>query len=509
MALIGRGLLWLPVERRTPPGGFVGDTLAPMTGQRSIQAPKGTRDFYPEEMLRRRYITDAWRRTALRHGFEEIDGPVFEHRELYEKKSGEGILNEMFSVFSGKDPGQREALERGEPAPFGLRPEFTPTLARMYAARARQLPNPCKWFCVSNFFRAERPQRGRLREFFQWNCDVVGEGSPALTHEMLTTIVLCTENLGLTSANVKLHLSDRRVIQAVFDELGIPEEVHGELFNLFDRRGKLSQAEYMAAALDIGPTHWITEIEALFDHTVEFGWGRVLNEILGGDGKRANESGLHDFFDVLELLRDSGMEDWWRVDLSIVRGLAYYTGTVFEVIAEGERAVAGGGRYDNLIELFGGPATPACGFGMGDVVLENLLNDHNLMPSGRDLVRALSEPMPVRPDVFVVTNGDAGAEGRLVPVLSALRRGVLAGGGREPWDPSRYRIAPLHARRTYKATTKIGKLKADADAQHARLFVILESDERCTVQDLDGVAEERRDVPIAELNEVAAGMLRA
>lgn len=466
-----------------------------------IQPPKGTRDFYPEAMLVRRYITDAWRRTALRHGFDEIDGPTFESRELYEKKSGEGILNEMFSVFSGKDLGQREALQQGEPAPFGLRPEFTPTLARMYAAKARQLPQPCKWFCVSNFFRAERPQRGRLREFFQWNCDVIGgeaDTLPALDLEAIQCATSLFASLGLVANQVQACINSRSLVQQLLQQtLANPTEEYIEAgYALLDKRNKINAQAFADAASQIGFDH------AAFDQRIE-AIAKWLTATSSDDEAPAGPL-LGKLFD---LCAASGDANWLKFDPFIVRGLAYYTGTVFEVIAEGERAVAGGGRYDNLIELFGGPPTPACGFGMGDVVLENLLNDHNLMPTGRDLVRALSAPMPVRPDAFLVTNGDDGAAQQLIPILAALRRGVFAEGEREPWDPQRYAVAPIHARRSYKSTSKIGKLKADANAQHARLFVILESDTRCTIEDLDGAAEAQRDVPIAELPSVIAGIL--
>lgn len=143
------------------------------TPRQSFQAPTGTRDLYPVELARRRWIEDKWRKVAVRHGFEEIDGPTFESSDLYAVKSGDGILNELFQTFSGKDPEQAKQAGEGR-SPYALRPEFTPTLARMYAARAGNLPKPCKWFWQGPCFRAEKPQRGRLREFWQWNCDVVG-----------------------------------------------------------------------------------------------------------------------------------------------------------------------------------------------------------------------------------------------------------------------------------------------------------------------------------------------
>lgn len=157
-----------------PPPMASSDSKAAKVDPRSIGSPKGTRDFYPEDLLRRRYITEVWRAVSIRHGFEEIDGPTFEHSELYAVKSGEGILGELFQAFSGKAEDEREQVRETGNAPFALRPEFTPTLARMYAARAKQLPKPVRWFCVPNFFRAEKPQRGRLREFMQWNVDVIG-----------------------------------------------------------------------------------------------------------------------------------------------------------------------------------------------------------------------------------------------------------------------------------------------------------------------------------------------
>lgn len=174
----------------------------------SFQAPKGTRDFYPAEMARRRYIERAWREVSIRHGFEEIDGPAFEHRELYEAKSGEGILGEMFGVFSGKDPEQVAAAGQGK-AEFGLRPEFTPTLARMYAAKASSLPKPTKWFWQQNCFRAERPQRGRLREFLQWNVDVLGADVAHGDAEVLAVCVALLRELGLEDADVRVRIGHR------------------------------------------------------------------------------------------------------------------------------------------------------------------------------------------------------------------------------------------------------------------------------------------------------------
>jgi histidyl-tRNA synthetase len=218
------------------------------------------------------------------------------------------------------------------------------------------------------------------------------------------------------------------------------------------------------------------------------------------DGQQADVP-MDSVIAVGPLLHSSGIRDWCKIDLEIVRGLAYYTGTVFEVIAEGERAVAGGGRYDNLIELFGGPPTPACGFGMGDAVLGNLLEDRKLIPEGREMLEALSRPMPLRPDVFVISSGKEGCDDQVVPTVARLRRGEESEeyrqGGCKPWSHERYTVPPRHARRSYKATKNVGKLLADAGACHARFAAIIESPERCTLKNLD--SGEQAEVGLGEV----------
>lgn len=479
-----------------------------------IQSPKGTRDFYPREMLVRRYITDAWRRTALRHGFDEIDGPTFESAELYAVKSGEGILSEMFGVFSGKDPEDVERVKAGTP-PLGLRPEFTPTLARMYAARAKQLPQPTKWFCVSNFFRAEKPQRGRLREFFQWNCDVIGgEDKPTADAEVIATAIALLSACGLTADAATARYSHRRIYAQVFDACGVIEQQRETLMVIMDRAAKVPPDATRAAMIDAcGQTIGAAVFEQFF--------GRA--GAIGDAAARVSE-----LSHVAATLDASGLGAWCAIDASIVRGLAYYTGTVFEVIAQGERAVAGGGRYDNLIELFGGPPTAACGFGMGDVVLANLLTDRGLMPEGRDLVQALCEPMPVRPDVFVVASPNERCDQAVTPLVARLRRGVEtqrytqsqsasdAAARLKPWDDARYDaeqggVRPLHARRSYKATKNVGKLLADAGACFARWAAIIERVDDvaalegvCTLKNMH-TQEQRADVPLRDVAKIVAG----
>jgi histidyl-tRNA synthetase len=478
----------------------------PEQAKRSFSAPKGMRDMYPAELLRRRYIEKLWRDTAIRHGFEEIDGPAFEHTELYTAKSGEGIASEIFGVFSGKDEAEVAALRAGGQAPFALRPEFTPTLARMYAARAAQLPKPTKWFWQQNCYRAERPQRGRLREFGQWNVDVIG-GDASPTAQVgptdVDTIACCVDLLRLlqlTPNEVRVGVSDRRVVANLLIKQNIPHCHIDDIFELLDRSTKMSADTIRSegAKLSFDIDQYLSDAQlaqSLFISGVP---------VMASDEHSSRWStNLYPIKELSHQLNAIGLLEWCGLQLSIVRGLAYYTGMVFEVheTSGAERAVAGGGRYDNLIETFGGPPTPAVGFGMGDVVLGNILQDRGLMPEGRDLLAALSAPSAsFRPDVFVIANEKDESQQALRPLVAYLRRGVeseawLAKEGRKPWDPDRYAARPLHARHSYKATKNIGKLLQEAGAQHARFAAIIESAGEATLKNLD-TREELRNVPL-------------
>ncbi|TVQ31903.1 MAG: histidine--tRNA ligase [Phycisphaeraceae bacterium] len=410
-----------------------------------FQAPRGARDFYPEDMARRQYIFDAWRKTALRHGFDEIDGPTFEHLDLYTVKSGEGIVNELFSF--------RRA---GGETDFALRPEFTPTLARMVAAKANSLPKPIKWFSVGNFFRAERPQRGRLREFSQWNVDILGDESAEADAELIACCVGALEGFGLSSDQIRLRIGHRAAVESIFRRFEIAESNYGEWFALLDRKPKLEQAEYVNQAQRLGfDEKRMKELDAALDN--------------------ATATTDDDLSSLASQLERTGVSAWTTIDLSIVRGLAYYTGMVFEVHETGgkERAIAGGGRYDNLVELFGGPPTPAVGFAMGDVVLSLVLQDRGLMPEGAELL----DKIDARPDIFLISNGQEESEAALKPTVAELRR------------------AGLHARHTHRTTRNVGKLLKEASSCHARYAVIIENAATCTLKNLE-TGEEKKDVPL-------------
>ena len=433
-----------------------------------FQAPKGTRDFYPAEMAVRRRLEGAWREASTCFGYEEVDGPTFEHLGLYTAKSGEGIVSELFSF--------RRA---GGSDDYALRPEFTPTLARMVAARAAQLPMPVKWFAVPNFFRAERPQRGRLREFFQWNVDLLGAEGPAVDAEVIGVAVSALARLGLKPTDVRVKVSHRVAAARVVRALGVAEESVAAAFELLDRRDKVPAEEFAKRAAALGLSG---EALARFEQAVRT---RVP---VGADlASLAAAAGIGtDALGELAALRDAlvaaGLGDWCEFDLGIVRGLAYYTGTVFEVheASGAERAIAGGGRYDGLVELFGGPRTHSIGFGMGDVVLGLVLADRGLLPADG------GELLP-RPDAFVISSGDAAAEAALAPLVARLR----ADG--------------LHVRHSYKATRNVGKLLADASRQRARFAVILGAESADGMAQLKDLASgEQRAVTMAEL----AGALR-
>lgn len=514
----------------------------PKSGVSKIQSPKGTRDLYPEDALKRRYLEQCWRDASVRCGFEEIHGPTFETTDLYAVKSGEGILGELFQAYSGKAPEEVEQVQATGRAPYAMRPEFTPTLARMYAAKAGSLPKPCKWFTGGPYFRAERPQRGRLREFLQWNVDVIGlpgdlggaggggnaedaersaevaEAKAWMDAEVMECATSSLNSLGISCDSTRLHFSHREVLTQVLTASGVPSSWMNEALQLIDKQPKLSNEQFAKCASDLNISvrklHAISrDVEDCFDIWSEFPH-QDLSTMREMDDRRffaPNQLPVefHAASHVYFAARELGFAEWLEIDLRIARGLAYYTGTVFEVLADSERAIAGGGRYDKLIELMGGPPTPAVGFAMGDVVVSLLLEDKGLMPQGAELMEAVSRaPASVRPEVFVVSG--AGAElaaeesaalDAAVRRLSAdLRRGVEAdaytqAGARKPWSARRYDAAsggvrPVHARVSYKSTRNLKKLLADGEKQFARYAAVVHGPDRVQVKDLDG----RRDL---------------
>ncbi len=490
-----------------------------------MQGPRGTRDLYPVEAARRRWITERWREVAVRHGFEEVDGPTFEESDLYAVKSGEGILGELFQAYSGKSPDEVERVRATGRAPYAMRPEFTPTLARMYAARAAGLPKPCKWFQIGPFFRAERPQRGRLREFLQWNCDVLGldvapekwnaedaesraevaEAKARMDAECIACCVDFLSSVGLTPGDVRIRISDRKVVSDLLLKEGVSSAALSAAFAVIDRIDKQPPDKSFDELRALGASKAC--ILSLVPGATISGTASSLTEVFQtahaqlGPLDAVHEASARAFSKTmpvnLALLQLGYSTDWFTADMRVVRGLAYYTGTVFEVIAEGERAVAGGGRYDNLVELFGGPPTPAVGFAMGDVVLANLLQDKGLMPSDAELMGLVGQS----PDVFVLSNGTEEAERQVRPLVASLRRGSRApqDSGLKTQAPGPKPQAPLHVRHSYKATKNVGKLLKEAAQVGARFAVIVESASEATVKDLRTGEQWPDRVPIDEI----------
>lgn len=309
-----------------------------------MPALPGFRDFYPAECDRRNYVVETWRTVARRYGFLEYDGPTLEGGELYRKKNEEGaeILEQLYSF---RDRGDREVA---------LRPEMTPTLARMVAAREKHYRKPIKWFCVSNFFRHERQQKGRLREFLQFNADIIGESSPEADAEIVALAADLMRGFGFDKEHFVIRLSDRRAWMDFLASRGCDGVQSGKVLACVDK-------------IEREPEEKLGERLA--------GTGLAVADLQGFIAGGSPES----FAPVLAALAARGMRDFVEPDLSIVRGLAYYTGVVFEIFDRSKnlRALAGGGRYDSLIKgLSDGAADlPALGFGMGDVVLGHLIDE--------------------------------------------------------------------------------------------------------------------------------------
>ncbi|MBM4104378.1 MAG: histidine--tRNA ligase [Planctomycetes bacterium] len=329
-----------------------------------ISSVKGTRDFYPPQMAVRNFIADGWKAASRRCGFEEFDGPIFEYLQMYQIKSGDEIVEQLFHL---TDRGGRD---------LAIRPEITPTLARMVNEQINALPRPIKWFSIPRLCRAERPQKGRLREFFQWNIDIIGEESTLADAEVIFCSIDYLRSTGLTPKDVVAKISSRKLLAALLKNLGLAEDKLSVLYPILDKKAKIpAEAFTEMLGKEISDSNVIHTIMKLMDlHNADDIAGLVnLNE----DAKTA----LAQLQDLFKTLNAMGIGEYCRFDMSIVRGLAYYTGMVFEVHdAVGDlRAVCGGGRYDNLLKDFGGPAMTAVGMGMGDCVLEILLRERGIL----------------------------------------------------------------------------------------------------------------------------------
>jgi histidyl-tRNA synthetase len=333
----------------------------------AFQRLPGFRDFPPEELALRSHIQEAWRRVSRRYGFLEYDGPPLEPLELYVEKSGQEIVGQLYNF---TDKGGREVA---------LRPEMTPSLARILGDRSRGMSKPIRWFSVPQLFRYERQQRGRLREHFQWNVDIVGEDDVAADAEVLAVAIDALRALGLGPGDVRARVSDRRVLREVLMVAGVEEERLPAAFGIIDKIERVPRDKSRAALLKDAKLG-SAETDALLELLAAADLAAVRDrhgdrETVGAELDRVRR--------YLDALGAMGLGDFVTFDLRIVRGLAYYTGIVFELFDTGGglRAICGGGRYDRLLELVGGEPLPAVGFGMGDVVLGELLAERGLAPA--------------------------------------------------------------------------------------------------------------------------------
>jgi histidyl-tRNA synthetase len=412
------------------------------------QALPGFRDFYPDDLALRSHIFATWRRVAARYGFEEYDGPPLEPLDLYTQKSGDEIVGQLYEF---TDKGDRR---------IALRPEMTPTLARMVGARAQALKKPIRWFSIPQLFRYERQQRGRLREHFQLNMDLIGEAGPLADAELMAAAVDITRAFGLGSDAVRLRVSDRRVLRALLLGHGVIEAQLPVAYAAIDKSERdphdviahrLTQGGLTDRARDgvfqVAGLKGLSAVSAALAAVAAADAGGPLTEAVGA-------------------LEAMGLGDFVAVDLTIVRGLAYYTGIVFELFDAGKslRAICGGGRFDGLLKALGGVDLPALGFGMGDVVLGELLRER----------KVVIDP-PSRLDAFLVA-----VSGDDIPAVLKLAHEL------------RDRGVGVEYGLRHAALRKQMELAAARSAPRA---IIIGPDERkageVVVRDLNGGAEER------------------
>ena len=400
----------------------------------------GFRDFYPEDCAVRNYLFRVWRRAALSFNFKECDGPILESLELFKEKSGDEIVGQLFAF---TDRGGREVA---------LRPEMTPSLARMVAARAQAMKRPIKWFCIGENFRYERRQRGRLRSFYQFNADIFSEPGPGADAEVIAALIHSLRMMGLSTDDFVVRISDRDLWILYLRSLGLGEKAILALLNLIDKRERLSRdvvLERLRPFFHGAAEDFLLNVETLtrtrnMDDLSAF----VQAHLTGGELSDAVKRRLSSWAELLDRLEKMGLGNWICIDMGVVRGLAYYTGFVFEAFdRRGEhRAIAGGGRYNHLVKKLGGPDMPAVGFAMGDVVIGQILSEKGLLPC-----------RPQKPDLFIIM-GKGKPAATALGLLHDLRRAGFS---------VEYPLRPVAFGKQFKAAHQSG----------AGLAVILGEDE--------------------------------
>lgn len=331
---------------------------------KQYQKVKGSVDFYPEDRALQREIFRRLRRTATRFNFQEIETPAFETLEILTAKSGQEIAEQMF------------ILEKRGNEQLGLRADMTVPVARMFVAKQKELTKPVKWFYMTRMWRYETPQKGRLREFYQYGCELFGSDSPKADAEVVNLAIESLKSLKLTENDIFVKINNRKLLKGLLLEF-INEKILDNVSRIIDKKSKITDDEFVSELKKLKLTD--KDVEKLKDITNLKGKPLDIFPRINANSDLAKE-GLEELKAVVENLKDN--QDFIRVDLSVVRGLSYYTGTVFEIYDKDEkfRAIAGGGRYDRMIEQFKGEPTPTTGFGMGYSTLSLLLEEKGLLP---------------------------------------------------------------------------------------------------------------------------------
>jgi histidyl-tRNA synthetase len=342
-----------------------------------IQPVRGTRDFYPEDMAFRQWLYNQIREASEQFGYQEFDGPFLERLELYAAKSGDELVKEQSYVFPDRSGSM-----------IALRPELTPSLARMVAQRGKGLALPLRWWSFGPFWRYERKQKGRSREFFQWNIDLIGVDSPEADAELVAVAATLFRNVGLTPNLIRIKVNNRRLAEKQLQNIGIQGEMLPKTFRLIDRQDRMTPETWESYALESG----------------------------------LNQDQLSGLVKVLE-----DREAWKSYDPTIIRGLDYYTGTVYEArdVKGNHRSILGGGRYDDLVSVVGGDLIPATGFAMGDVVFGLVLDENGIKPDLRE-----------SPADILITTFEDGSESDSIQIATMLREA----GFRVEWYPEPVRL---------------------------------------------------------------------
>lgn len=327
---------------------------------------KGTRDFFPNDKRIQDYLFEKMHLTAQSFGYEHYDGPMIEEVELYKAKSGEELINDQ--IYSFEDRGKRFVA---------IRPEMTPTLARMVAKVHREVPKPLRWYSIPNLLRYERPQRGRLREHWQFNCDIFGAPGRMGEVEIVELVTTFLENFGATNDHFEVLINDRTIVDGVFGKITSDQEKIYKLYKLVDKSKKIPKEALIKELkeIDLGD-----DGEKSFLSYLEL---KSFEELFSFLSEMKLEETADSFKEFYEVIKGQATATYLKFDPTIVRGLDYYTGIVFEVFdkhPENRRAISGGGAYANLLQIFDEPSLPGVGFGLGDVTLQDFLTSHNLIP---------------------------------------------------------------------------------------------------------------------------------